>query len=254
MMRFESMVARGAAGRNPQAAARSRYRMPRMDDAAGSGELAVLVHGLWMGRAIWLLFARRLRRQGYRVASFAYPSVRQGLTESARELEAFARDRPASRVHLVGHSLGGLVVLRMLRDAHSLALGRAVLLGCPVAGCGAAEQLGRRRAGRFLLGAALPQWTPAEAPPTVRRFQIGAIAGTRRFGVGALLLRLPRANDGVVMVDETRLPGMADHLALPVSHSGLVVSPRVANEAVAFLRTGRFAHRSEAVARPTHLV
>lgn len=225
-----------------------------MDDAAGRGELAVLVHGLWMGRAIWLLLARRLRRQGYRVASFAYPSVRQGLNESALALEAFARERPASSVHLVGHSLGGLVVLRMLRDAHSGALGRVVLLGCPVAGCSAAEQLGRSRAGRLLLGAAVPQWTPGEAPPTVRRFETGAIAGTRRFGVGSLLLRLPRPNDGVVMVDETLLPGMADHLVLPVSHSGMVISRRVADEVAAFLRTGRFAHRSQAIAPATPLV
>jgi pimeloyl-ACP methyl ester carboxylesterase len=254
MMRFGSMVAPAAAGRNPRATAASRYRMPRMDDAAGRGELAVLVHGLWMGRAIWLLLARRLRRQGYRVASFAYPSVRQGLAESALALEAFARERRATRVHLVGHSLGGLVVLRMLRDAHSAALGRVVLLGCPVAGCSAAEQLGRSRAGRVLLGAALPQWTPAEAPPTMRRFETGAIAGTRRFGVGSVLLRLPRPNDGVVMLDETVLPAMADHLVLPVSHSGMVVSRRVADEVAAFLRTGRFAHRSQAIARATPLV
>ncbi|HXV07145.1 MAG TPA: alpha/beta fold hydrolase [Burkholderiales bacterium] len=225
-----------------------------MDDAAGRGELVVLVHGLWMGRAIWLFLARRLRRQGYRVASFAYPSVRQGLTESALALEAFVRARPAIRLHLVGHSLGGLVVLRMLRDARSAALARVVLLGCPVAGCSAAGQLGRSRTGRWLLGAALPQWTPAEAPPTVRRFETGAIAGTRRFGVGSVLLRLPRLNDGVVMVDETVLPGMADHLVLPVSHSGMVISGRVADEVGTFLRTGRFAHRSQAIARATPLV
>jgi hypothetical protein len=106
----------------------------------------------------------------------------------------------------------------------------------------------------LLLGAALPQWTPAEAPPTLRRIETGAIAGTRRFGVGSLLLRLPRRNDGVVMVDETVLPGMADHLVLPVSHSGILVSRRVADEVAAFLRTGRFAHRSEAIAHPTPLV
>jgi pimeloyl-ACP methyl ester carboxylesterase len=220
-----------------------------MDDAAASGELVVLVHGLWMGRAIWLLLARHLRAQGYRVASFSYPSVRQGLTESARALEAFVRDRHASRVHLVGHSLGGLVVLRMLRDTHALPIGRAVLLGCPAAGCGTAEQLSRSGAGRFLLGAALPQWTSADAQPAVQRIEVGSIAGTRRFGVGALLaVRLPRPNDGVVVVDETVLPGLADHLVLPLSHSGLVVSSRVANEIAAFLRTGRFTRRPQSIA------
>jgi pimeloyl-ACP methyl ester carboxylesterase len=219
-----------------------------MDDAVAGTELVVLVHGLWMGRAIWLLVARHLRGRGYRVASFSYPSVRRGLGESARALEAFVRERHPGRVHLVGHSLGGLVVLRMLRDAHALPVGRVVLLGCPAAGCGSAEQLSRSRAGRFLLGAALPEWMPADAAPAVQRVAVGSIAGTRRFGMGLLLVRLPRLNDGVVMVDETVVPGLADHLVLPVSHSGMVVSPRVASEIAAFLRTGRFTQRSPAIA------
>ena len=125
--------------------------------------------------------------------------------------------------------MGGLVALRMLRHAPSLPIGRVVLLGSPAAGCGTVEQLSRSSAGRFLLGAALPQWTPADALAVVRRVEVGSIAGTRRLGMGPLLgVRLPRANDGVVMVEETVLPGLADHLVLPVSHSGLVVSARVA--------------------------
>ena len=225
-----------------------------MEEGAASGELVVLVHGLWMGRAIWLLVARRLRREGYRVAAFSYPSVRQGLAESAGALENFTRDCRARRVHLVGHSLGGLVVLRLLRHAHGLPLGRAVLLGCPAAGCDIAEQLARNRAGRFLLGTALPQWTPADAAPALRRIEVGAIAGTRRLGVGALLVRLAPPNDGVVRVQETVVAGLTDHLVLPVSHSGMVFSPRVANEIVAFLHSGRFAHRPRAAARWTHPV
>ena len=247
-MRSGSMVAPAAADRNPGTAARPTI-IDAMEDAAGSGDLVVLVHGLWMGRAIWLLAARRLRAHGYRVASFSYPSVRQGLTESARALEAFVRERAASRVHLVGHSMGGLVVLHMLRHAPSLPIGRVVLLGSPAAGCGTVEQLSRSSAGRYLLGAALPQWTPADALAVVRRVEVGSIAGTRRLGMGPLLgVRLPRANDGVVMVEETVLPGLADHLVLPVSHSGLVVSARVADEITAFLRSGRFTRPSPAIA------
>ena len=37
--------------------------------------------------------------------------------------------------------------------------------------------------------------------------EAGAIAGTQRFGLGGLVLRLPSPNDGVVTVDETRHPG-----------------------------------------------
>ena len=39
---------------------------------------------------------------------------------------------------------------------------------------------------------------------------------------------------------ETRLPGLADHCVVQASHSGLVLSPEVADLTAAFLRAGRF--------------
>lgn len=215
--------------------------MPGMTEAARGGERVVLAHGLWMGKTVWLPLACRLRGQGFDVAAFSYPSVRQGLEASARALEAFARAQRAHRLHFIGHSLGGLVVLRMLCGARDLPVGRVVLLGTPVAGCLAAQQLGRSTTGRMLRGAALPQWRPEHADAVLERVEVAAIAGTRRFGLAPLFVQLPAPNDGAVTVDETRLPRLADHLVLPVTHTGLIMSRRVAREVIAFLRNGRFA-------------
>jgi pimeloyl-ACP methyl ester carboxylesterase len=212
----------------------------RMSEAQRAGDLVVLVHGLWMGATVWLPLSTRLRRDGWRVAAFSYPSWRESLEQSARALAAFVRGHAARRLHFVGHSQGGLVILRMLRDAPQLAAGRVVLIGSPVAGSRAVEQLGATRVGRWLRGTALPQWEARFAEPVLRRLEVGAIAGTRRFGLAALVARVPAPADGAVAVDETRLPGLADHLCLPLSHSGLIVSRRVAAQTAAFLRTGRF--------------
>jgi hypothetical protein len=46
-----------------------------------------------------------------------------------------------------------------------------------------------------------------------------------------------------VAVSETRLTGSADHITLPVSHMGMLVSPRVAQETGFFLANGRFSLR-----------
>jgi hypothetical protein len=69
---------------------------------------------------------------------------------------------------------------------------------------------------------------------------VAVIAGDRPWGLGQLVARLPRPNDGVVSVAETRLPGIADHLTLPVTHAGLLFSREVARQAGAFLTGGRF--------------
>ncbi|PKL94433.1 MAG: alpha/beta hydrolase, partial [Gammaproteobacteria bacterium HGW-Gammaproteobacteria-8] len=70
--------------------------------------------------------------------------------------------------------------------------------------------------------------------------EVGAIAGTASFGLGRLFARLEPPHDGTVSVAETRIDGLADHLELPVSHTGLVLSRPVADAVARFLHQGRF--------------
>ena len=80
--------------------------------------------------------------------------------------------------------------------------------------------------------------------PVVTRWQgkrpLAIIAGNRPFGVGRILRVFGEPNDGVVAVAETRLPGADAHRVLPVSHSGMLLSPRVARMTEQFLDHGRF--------------
>jgi len=71
--------------------------------------------------------------------------------------------------------------------------------------------------------------------------EVGVIAGTFGMGLGAVIEDLPKPNDGTVAVEETRLPGIRDHLEVAVSHTGLLVSPLVASQTAYFLRHGEFA-------------
>jgi hypothetical protein len=48
------------------------------------------------------------------------------------------------------------------------------------------------------------------------------------------------ANDGTVAVSETKLPGAKAHIVLPVSHTGMLLSARVAFETGQFLELGHF--------------
>jgi pimeloyl-ACP methyl ester carboxylesterase len=203
---------------------------------------AVVVHGLWMTGSMLALQRRRLVQQGYRTLTFSYPSIRASLDEIASRLAALLRSLQGVPVHLIGHSLGGIVVLHLLGREPELKVGRVVLLGSPCAGSRTVAELMRSRAGRALLGKALTEWRPETGVAAAQRFEIGSIAGTMRLGMGRLLVSIPTPNDGVVCLHETQLPGFRDHVVLSVSHSGMLISSSVSRQIGHFLQHGRFIH------------
>jgi pimeloyl-ACP methyl ester carboxylesterase len=216
------------------------------------GAVVVYVHGLWLGGAESVLLRRRLSRAlGAESRVFSYPSVSASVTENAAALGRYLHSIPADTLHLVAHSMGGLVVLKLFEAglasgplagvAQSLPPGRVVLTGSPVRGSRSAERLARLPFGRALLGRSASE---VLLLPCERRWQggrdLGVIAGELGLGLGRLLGRMQAPSDGTVWVAETDLPGATDQLRLRVSHSGMVFSALVAQQVAAFLRDGRF--------------
>ena len=204
------------------------------------GEAALLLHGAWMNPWVMAYLAYRLRREGFAPQALGYRTMRDTLEEHLLQLAKRIAALDTPRVHLVGHSLGGVIVLRYLQRGADKRVGRVVLLGSPVAGCRAAADLSRRAGGELLLGKSLGVWREPIDVSVDPRFEIGAIAGTRAIGLGRVVTRLPKPNDGVVCLDETRFPALRDHLTLSVGHTLMLASPRVARQTAAFLRTGAF--------------
>jgi pimeloyl-ACP methyl ester carboxylesterase len=206
-----------------------------------SGEAVLLVHGLWMNRVVMLYLARQLRARGLAARAVGYYSAMHDLARNARALAGAIAALDAPRVHVVAHSLGGVVALAALRDHPDPRVRRIVLLGAPLAGSASGRSLAARRWGAPLLGTTRALWgdMPRLAiPPGV---EVGAIAGNRSLGLARLIgLDVPAPNDGVVAVEETRHPQLADHLVMRVAHSEMIVSAAVAREVAAFLATGRF--------------
>ena len=205
--------------------------------------MVVFLHGLWLHGRESLLLCRRLQRAfGFDVQVFHYPSVSATMAEVTERLQAFIAAHAPAELHLVGHSLGGLVAYRFLERFPSQPPGRVVFLGTPAVASRAATEVGRARWARALLGRCI-----AEELLTAHRREwsgardLGVIAGTRAVGLGKLVVRFNEPNDGSVAVSETRLPGATDHITLPVSHFGMLLSARVAREAGGFLAHGHFA-------------
>ncbi len=200
----------------------------------------VLVHGLWMKGAALGLQRLRIAHRGFDARIFSYASMRDTLQENAGRLSQFVSGLPAAKIHLVGHSMGGLVILDMLsRTPRDPRIGRIALLGTPCADCHASRRLGSFKFGKRILGRSMPtEFQPCSSG----EHEIGVISGTRSFGLGRLIRDVPQPNDGVVAVAETLLPGMRDQLSLSVSHSQMLISAEVARQVCAFLQGGRFSH------------
>lgn len=203
-------------------------------------ETVVLLHGLWFGGWILFFLSLRLRRRGFDVRIFSYRSVGRDVEENAQALHHYLLRLNRPTVHLVGYSLGGLVIRALFTRFPAQAAGRVVTLGTPHGGSHAAQVLNRYRWGRAFLGhsaAALLHGAPTAWALPAREF--GTIAGDLSVGAGRLLGGLPEPNDGTVAVAEASLKG-ARAVTLPVSHVGLVLAPQVAEHVARFLRSGRF--------------
>lgn len=196
----------------------------------------LLIHGLWMRPGSLALLARRLREAGFEPQTLAYPTVRGG---PASAIPGLARAAGQGPCHLVAHSLGGLVTLTALEQHPDLPVQRVVCLGSPLCGSAAANGVARLP----LVGRALGRSRDllrAGCTPWRGRAEVGMVAGTLALGLGQFLGHFEGPSDGTVAVAETRLDGLADHLVVRTSHTGLVLSPVVAHQVIAFLRDGRF--------------
>ena len=192
------------------------------------------------------LIKRRLEREyGMRVSLFSYPSVSGTLDENAAALATFIRARYEAPTHIIGHSLGGVLALRMHANNPDFLTGRVVCLGSPLAGSRAANFLNafvwaEEIIGRSVPDAMIKQTANDWATGVAEQRDVGSIAGNVPLGFGRLVANFEEDNDGTIGVSETRLAGARDHLIMPVSHKGMLVSADVADQAAAFIRRGQF--------------
>jgi len=153
----------------------------------------VYVHGLWQRGAEGHWLRRRLARDlAADVRAFSYPSVTADATANTRALAEYLSAIRADTLHLIGHSLGGLVIVKLFEEHAETVVrlppGRIVLLGSPMRGSRTARNLARLPFGRKIMGLAVGEELLV---PRERRWgrqrDLGVIAGDLGFGLGRLV-------------------------------------------------------------------
>ena len=133
--------------------------------------------------------------------AFSYPSVAADAATNARALARYLGAIDAETLHLVGHSLGSLVILKLFEEEAAmhaqLPPGRIVLLGPPLRGSRAAQNLARLPFGRQIMGIGVGEELLVSRE---RRWsglrELGVIAGDLGLGLGRLVGTLEGASDG----------------------------------------------------------
>ena len=203
----------------------------------------LLVHGLWNRGWSMAAMAKRLRARGHVVMVFSYPTRSNGLNGHADELHHFISQAPPEELHLVGHSMGGLVILNMLSRFDDVPPGRVVLMGTPVRGSQMVRRLENLPGQKLLFGKVAEDLLKGfRQIPDTR--QTGMIRGTRALGLGRIVGKHDEPNDGSVAVSETLLQGLADAIELPVAHSEMLLSSEVVVQVEQFILHGKFKHNS----------
>ena len=97
-----------------------------------SSKAVVLLHGMGRSWVSMALLGHRLKRAGYEIHLFRYSPRRATLDELSRGLQTLIEEKVEARsYHLIGHSLGNIIVRHGFRQNYRSGLERIVMLAPP---------------------------------------------------------------------------------------------------------------------------
>jgi pimeloyl-ACP methyl ester carboxylesterase len=219
-------------------------------------ECVILIHGYANHPVSMSDLARSLHQRGYAVVNWCYASMAQSITASAQQLsEVYAFNAPFyEKVHVVTHSMGGLVLRRFLKLSAPDTLdrlGNIVMLAPPNNGVSIARMISNSPLRPLLTTEAVRRffgpaaWELQDAAHiheicAIPETNVMVIAGTLPFHpwsllsfVGVRLLQTP--HDGTLTLEETRLPTAKRMVSVPAAHDMILSHPRTVAETLRFL-------------------
>jgi pimeloyl-ACP methyl ester carboxylesterase len=196
------------------------------------GEVVVLTHGFMANRWLLVPLARRLRRCGWKTIVWGYPSLTPSVLTHGERFAGLLADIEAQteveQIHVVAHSMGGIVTRAALTRGIPSKFRRLVMLAPPNRGSFVATATAGLM-GRVLRPVAELTTHPESLVNTLAEpagVEIGVIAAGR---------------DQLVSLESTRLSMPHEHTVLPCMHSSLLFRRDAAALTAQFLEHGTLA-------------
>ena len=197
-------------------------------------EAVVLVHGLWMKPWTWIGYRHFLEDHGYKVYLFGYKTTGQPFDFNINRLAAFINSRTEDIIHLVVHSMGGILATEALPKINKP--GKLLLIGSPINGSKVAQKLHDLGWDKALLKHAAKPLSKGIKLPLKKR-QTMMIAGDSPYGLGRFIASWDSRHDGTVALNETKADWLDDHRVVHTSHMGLLNNREAKKLTVQFLQS-----------------
>jgi triacylglycerol lipase len=207
-------------------------------------EYVVLIHGLAGHSTNFWMIKGYLKKKGYTVISFDYPSLLDSPDRFTKNLHKKLMAKCTEKdwkINFVGHSMGGIIIRLYLEEYPVKNLGRVVMVGTPNKGSEHADLVKKFPWLAHVVPAAPELTTSGEKSPLMLPpvdFDLGIIAGNK--SVIGLSDNIPGEDDGMVSVESTKVDGMKDFIKIPADHVWLLVHKETLKQIGLFLETGAF--------------
>lgn len=202
---------------------------------SGRPPTVALVHGYLANRFMLAPLGVRLRTRGFEPRPWGYWNMRCSLLvhaeRFARRLMELDAAPDVHTLHLVTHSMGGIIARAALDRFRPGKLGRFVMLAPPNKGSFVATRAAATF-GRLL--------EPVRELSTADTSLVNSLPVPRDVEIGVIAAEW----DALVSPDSTRPDAPHAHVTLPTFHSGLLFRSDAADYVATFLATGRFPHGS----------
>ncbi|WP_404341857.1 alpha/beta hydrolase [Pseudoalteromonas mariniglutinosa] len=183
----------------------------------------VVLHGLYMSGFVMRPLCMRLEKAGLNILNLSYNTLSPNRDAIFKNIDDFIDGKPSA---LVCHSMGGLIA-RAYLEANSLQsqhVEKVITLGTPHKGSHIARQMQQKGFDMLLKNSV--EFLLSENGDWPFPAKLYSIAGDLPLGLMPLIAKGSQS-DGTVLIDETKLNGMAEHKVFHLSHTSMIYSRQV---------------------------